>query len=726
MPRGIPRTKQDESAMRFTSFHVPLPANPKNMGTTYLKSDSQTLWARNAAKIHAANRNRALGDDISMLPPTEGRRGSKVLVIHPGTRWIRIGRASDVTPLSVPNVIARKHRPPVPPLRYVEGVSRPRKDRERGQVSTVAQAGDEYSVLQASDDPFDNKVAAIQISLRDRMRFYKLRVTTNAANIATTFNEQFTPETIPESNDPFRVDWVSSAEEEHIVGEKALRLSDPEAQGYFLRWPISGGNFNTRDYSSRQFVLNDVETIIGDTLREKLNITPNIYKDYSVVLVIPDFYDRNYVENMCQILLRSMGFKQLCVQQESLAATYGAGISNGCVVDMGAATTSIACVDDGLVIPDTRMFLNMGGDAITEFLYVLLQKINFPYRDLNLARSYDWNVMEDLKARLCTLAEGDVALNLYDFVVRRPGQRTEKYGLRAYDEIILAPMCLFEPRVIEFEQKRTDTRGFSSPDVTDEIVEQIGDHITQAMMISTQHLIPSSNPTHDAPPILQASDSQAGSTNGALLDDKPLHPDSTDATSETASETNKGDVTPIPSTTITTAVGDGSADAPMEIVDADDADARPTVTNSTAEPSASHSTSQAHARTYPGGFSIDVCFEASKLPLDVAIFNSARAAGGDEKIRKYLQGVLVVGGCALVPGMAHALESRLQAIATPLVPNMEKVQIIPPPKDVDPRVLVWKGAAVLGKMDGVAELWITPEDWDIFGIRGLKERCFYL
>lgn len=40
--------------------------------------------------------------------------------------------------------------------------------------------------------------------------------------------------------------------------------------------------------------------------------------------------------------------------QESLAATYGAGMSNACVVDMGAATTSIACVDDGLVISDTR------------------------------------------------------------------------------------------------------------------------------------------------------------------------------------------------------------------------------------------------------------------------------------------------------------------------------------------------------------------------------------
>ena len=51
------------------------------------------------------------------------------------------------------------------------------------------------------------------------------------------------------------------------------------------------------------------------------------------------------------------------------------------------------------------MTLSMGGDDITEFRYVLLDRICFPYRDLDLSRSYDWNVMEDLKARLCTLAE---------------------------------------------------------------------------------------------------------------------------------------------------------------------------------------------------------------------------------------------------------------------------------------------------------------------------------
>lgn len=52
-----------------------------------------------------------------------------------------------------------------------------------------------------------------------------------------------------------------------------------------------------------------------------------------------------------------------------------------------------------------RITLNFGGDDITEFLAVLLDKINFPYKSVDLTRMYDWNMMEDLKGRMCTLAE---------------------------------------------------------------------------------------------------------------------------------------------------------------------------------------------------------------------------------------------------------------------------------------------------------------------------------
>lgn len=54
------------------------------------------------------------------------------------------------------------------------------------------------------------------------MRFYKLRVTPNAANVATTFNEQFQPETIPEHNDPYQPEWIDDGPDV-LVGEQVMR-----------------------------------------------------------------------------------------------------------------------------------------------------------------------------------------------------------------------------------------------------------------------------------------------------------------------------------------------------------------------------------------------------------------------------------------------------------------------------------------------------------------------
>lgn len=101
----------------------------------------------------------------------------------------------------------------------------------------------------------------------------------------------------------------------------------------------------------------------------------------------------------------------------------------------------------------------------------------------------------------------------------------------------------------------------------------------------------------------------------------------------------------------------------MDMVDAEELPADQQ--NSTAKTSAH--TDKPSDPSHPHGMSIDVCFEASKLPLDVAIFNSSRATG-DEKIRKYLQAVLVIGGTALLPGMSHALESRRVSFLSAISP----------------------------------------------------------
>ncbi|KAH9975732.1 hypothetical protein BGW80DRAFT_1436314 [Lactifluus volemus] len=671
MPRGIPNAKRDESqGMRYTTFHVPPQLNPKHMSTSYLKSESNIIWGPKAT------RSKTVADE----PPPEGRRGSHVIVIHPGSRYLRVGRAR--TTINAPSP------------KFFKCISRPRNGHTRPLASPSSNNNDEYGVARGSDDLFDEKLEVIQVSLRDRMRFYKLRVTPDAAIKAAMFNEQFKPELIPEQNDPFCVDWIHDiATEPYYVGEKALRLADPERQGYVVRWPIKGSRFNTRDYTSIAVVIDDIETILETSLKDSLGISHRDYKDYSVVLVIPDYYERPYVRDWVQLLLIRMGFKQLCVQQESLAATYGAGISSACVVDIGATTVSIACVDEGMVVPETRLSLNMGGDFITEFLYVLLDRICFPYRDIDLARSYDWNE--------------NVALNLYDFVVRRPRRPAEKYGLRAYDEIILAPMCLFEPRVIDFDGLKQGIRPSQDPGVSEDI--------TQAMIISTQHLF--------APRNLAALESaNAQSQNQDALASGQQTPAVATQSNDVPSEIPAPAKSEVTSTSDTPIEGEATSKAPTPPLPASTVG----VDEAVPEIAAASPGTGDGKETGESGLNLDIAFEASKLPMDVAIFNSARAAGGDEKIRKYLQAVLVVGGTALVPGISHALESRLQAIATPLVTNMDKVQIIPPPKGVDPRVLVWKGAAVLGKMDGVSDLWLTATEWDLLGIRGLRERCFYL
>lgn len=82
MPRGIPNAKRDETGMRYTMFNVPLVSvtvltgtrlkcliryrpNPKHMSTTYLKSETQTLWARNASRKGKAIEENPLPDTRS-------------------------------------------------------------------------------------------------------------------------------------------------------------------------------------------------------------------------------------------------------------------------------------------------------------------------------------------------------------------------------------------------------------------------------------------------------------------------------------------------------------------------------------------------------------------------------------------------------------------------------------------------------------------------------------
>lgn len=68
----------------------------------------------------------------------------------------------------------------------------------------------------------NEKIAAIAISLRERMRFYKLKVVANASRIAANFNERLEGEPVAD-NDSLRIDWkYDPPSDDVLVGEKVV------------------------------------------------------------------------------------------------------------------------------------------------------------------------------------------------------------------------------------------------------------------------------------------------------------------------------------------------------------------------------------------------------------------------------------------------------------------------------------------------------------------------
>ena len=56
--------------------------------------------------------------------------------------------------------------------------------------------------------------------------------------------------------------------------------------------------------------------------------------------------------------------------------------------------------------------------------------------------------------------------------------------------------------------------------------------------------------------------------------------------------------------------------------------------------------------------------------------------------------------------------SRVKALVAANMPGQEElVAVIPAPKEIDPRVLAWKGVAVLSKLESLSDLWIQQADW---------------
>lgn len=149
------------------------------------------------------------------------------------------------------------------------------------------------------------------------MRSNKRRMLPNSKDLVQSFNRRTLPETIKEHNDSHRVEWtdVSQNPREYYVGNEALKIPDASTPRYKLLWPIRYGWLNERDYASKRRLMEDIQIIIEESIKNELGLDKRELPNYRAVLVVPDLYERNYVTDMVELLMKEIRFSEICIIQ---------------------------------------------------------------------------------------------------------------------------------------------------------------------------------------------------------------------------------------------------------------------------------------------------------------------------------------------------------------------------------------------------------------------------
>lgn len=275
---------------------------------------------------------RKLGEDSH-----EYTKYQRTLIIQPGSTFIRIAQSDADKPLLIPSIIARK--------KSVESDS-----------SGSSSSHSPHTSLNTSQ--YTTTLSAISNDLNNALKANKLVSNPQGQSQSISFNQQVVPEVLPShlnSSDQYIDSNIdSSSLPSVLVGENVFKLTDNAKQFYDIKRPFLGGDFNTQDYSSLSLLLADIDTLLSNILTNIFSFTLSDIKSLSIALIIPNSYTATYVTEMTNIILNLVGCKQILLIQEANGTAFGCGLSSACVVDIGAQKTSIACVEEGVVIPESR------------------------------------------------------------------------------------------------------------------------------------------------------------------------------------------------------------------------------------------------------------------------------------------------------------------------------------------------------------------------------------
>uniref|UniRef100_A0A4W3GXH7 Actin-related protein 8 n=1 Tax=Callorhinchus milii TaxID=7868 RepID=A0A4W3GXH7_CALMI len=571
-----------------------------------------------------------------------------IVVIHPGSSTLRIGRASDTLPVSVPHVIARRHKQQGQPHH-----EDPRLHRDG---------------LNVNNEQRQNGLKMVDQAIWSKKMSNGARRIPAPPDQVRSYNKQMRAAILDPSSG---LKWTNTLHHpEFLIGDEALYVNPSDS--YNIHWPVRRGQLNLHvgPGGSLTAVMADLEAIWTQAIQKFLEIPRKDLKYYRCILLIPDIYNKQHVKELMSLLLNKIGFSGVLVHQESICATFGSGLSSACVVDVGDQKTSVCCVEDGVSHRNTRLCLAYGGSDVTRCFFWLMQRSGFPYRDCQLFNRMDCLLLQQLKETFCHLDQDISGIRDHEFKIRRPDSPVLLYQLRQGDEKLQAPMALFYPATFGIVgQKITSLQHRTQGDSEDPHDEHY--------LVATQSK--------------QEQAAKAIAEKKALAKYAGYDTESGTQNSDTGEKCHSHELELGASQHDCLLPGNDCEDLPAALM------ARKTTVSQ---------------------------FEGKALGLDKSILHSIDCCASDETKKKMYSSILVVGGGLMFHGAQEFLQHRILNKMPPSFRRIvENVEVITRPKDMDPRLIAWKGGAVLACLDTTQELWIHQREWQRFGVRMLRERA---
>lgn len=367
--------------------------------------------------------------EVEMKEKVEENPQEKVIVVHLGSFSLKVGLSTDEEPTLIPNCIF------IPNIQF----QNPRKDYCASNYSKKLNYSD---ILKKKE----NQVQEIRKNLLIQRNILKKE----AKDDEVYFEEiQLKGEKDNQPN--------IEKEEKMTFGNEAIESS--KIHKGTLLYPIRHGYFNITKDRNIQQILEYFEKILEHVLLKFL--TKKDMKDSTIFLVIPDHFDPIELKYILKIVFKTFYFKKVFIHTEGICASFGAGLDNVCVVDLGESKTTISVVEEGYSIKKSQYYLPFGGFNLNQLFHFLLEQSNF---NLKLDFDKEKNYIRETRESGANLMEGD---EFFQTLNLEHGSKI--YRLEIGDPLFISSMGYFNNSLLlpfqkkhkllkDFEEKETVPR----------------------------------------------------------------------------------------------------------------------------------------------------------------------------------------------------------------------------------------------------------------------------